>query len=199
VADWLSLLEILSLDNKSKKTLTRPFGSLLLAHQLGGQNILSAVIAQQEPSLQIVSQSSFISDIGSLHIVGEVANNSPSVAKFVRIVGTFYDTNNRVVGTSFTFTQPPDLVAGDTSPFELILSSASIPIQEVDHYVLKLTWQTGGTQGIEQQTIQGPRGDISKTEIECGSIIMEMATLTKDLVCNTDGIIIGGDNDGVNA
>jgi hypothetical protein len=40
------------------------------------------------------------------------------------------------------------LSAGDKAPFELILTSASIPIKEIDNYSLSLDWQ----KGVEKAT-----------------------------------------------
>lgn len=68
-----------------------------------------------------------------LHVVGEVQNNSPTTATFVQVTGTFYDNNNQVVGTEFTYTNPYDIGAGQKAPFDLILTSASVP---VSHYNL---------------------------------------------------------------
>jgi plastocyanin len=80
-----------------------------------------------ESSITILSHNSYVdSDSGYLHVVGEVENNSPSTAAFVQITGTFYDSNNQVVGTEFTFTHPSHVASGQKAPFDLTLSSASI-------------------------------------------------------------------------
>ena len=56
---------------------------------------------------------------------------------FVKVPGTFYDTNNQVVATDFTYTNPADIGPGIKAPFELILTSASISVSQIDHY----NWQ----------------------------------------------------------
>jgi hypothetical protein len=86
--------------------------------------------------LQILSHNSFTDSIGTMHVVGEVQNNSPTTATYVEVTGTFYDSNNQVVGTEFTYTNPSDIAGGDKAPFDLTLLSASIPISQVDHYNL---------------------------------------------------------------
>ncbi len=63
-------------------------------------------------------------------------NSSPTSAQFVQVTGTFYDNTNQVVGTQFTYTNASDIGAGDRAPFELILTSASIPVYQIDHYNL---------------------------------------------------------------
>ena len=91
--------------------------------------------------LQILSHNSFTDSIGYLHVVGEIKNNYPSTATFVRIVGTFYDINNQVVGTQFAYANPSDIDSGEKAPFELILTSASVPISQIDHYSLQASYQ----------------------------------------------------------
>lgn len=73
--------------------------------------------------------------------MGEVENNTPSTAAFVQITGTFYDINNAVVGTEFTYTNPSDISSGATAPFDLTLMSASVPISLIDHYKLVASYQ----------------------------------------------------------
>jgi hypothetical protein len=79
--------------------------------------------------------------VGYFHVVGEVENNTPSTAQFVQITGTFYDINNAVVGTQFTYTNPSDISSGATAPFDLILTSASVPASLIDHYKLVTSYQ----------------------------------------------------------
>lgn len=85
--------------------------------------------------------SSFMDTLGYYHVVGEVENSSPNVAKSVKVIGTLYDSSNKVVGTGFTYTQPSDVLASETAPFEMILLSASIPLSQIDHYKLAVTYQ----------------------------------------------------------
>ena len=104
-------------------------------------NLTEESIENNLNGLQILSYSSFTDSIGYLHVVGEIKNNYPSTATFVRIVGTFYDINNQVVGTQFTYANPSDIGSGEKAPFVLILRSASIPISQIDHYSLQASYQ----------------------------------------------------------
>src|SRR5437764_11294586 len=54
------------------------------------------------PPPTILSQSTYNDSIGTLHIVGEVVNQSPVTAKFVEIIATLYNAYNHVIGTQFT-------------------------------------------------------------------------------------------------
>ena len=76
-----------------------------------------------------------------MHVVGEVENNTPTNISFMKITGTFYDINNEVVATDFTYTNPTDISPGQKAPFELILTSASIPVSEIDRYYLAGSYQ----------------------------------------------------------
>ena len=104
-------------------------------------NLTEESIENNLNGLQILSHNLFTDSIGYLHVVGEIKNNYPSTATFVRIVGTFYDINNQVVGTQFTYANPSDIRSGEKAPFVLILTSASIPISQIDHYSLQTSYQ----------------------------------------------------------
>jgi len=104
-------------------------------------NLTEESIENNLNGLQILSYNSFTDSIGYLHVVGEIKNNYPSTATFVRILGTFYDINNQVVGTQFTYANPSDIGSGEKVPFVLILTSASIPISQIDHYSLQASYQ----------------------------------------------------------
>ena len=93
-------------------------------------------------NLTILSNSSYIDSSGVLHVVGEVFNNMTSDrAMYVQIIATFYDKTNMVVGTNNTFTNPIAIPPQDKAPFDLTLTSGSIPTEDVGHYNLKLIWQ----------------------------------------------------------
>jgi hypothetical protein len=91
------------------------------------------------PLPTILSQSAYTDSIGTVHIVGEVINQSPVTAKFVQITATFYDANNQVVGTDFTFTQPSDLAPGQRAPFDILVLSGGIPMNQVRNYALSVS------------------------------------------------------------
>ena len=69
------------------------------------------------PPLEILSHQSHI-DGEWFHIVGEVRNNTNAPMEFVKIVATLYDSNNKVVGTDFTYTELDVIPPGGKSPFE---------------------------------------------------------------------------------
>lgn len=74
----------------------------------------------EEPfeGLEILSHRSYF-DRGYFKVVGEVQNNGARESSFVKVVCTYYDDSNNVMGTSFTFTQLDTIYLGNSIPFEL--------------------------------------------------------------------------------
>lgn len=91
--------------------------------------------------VQILKNNSFIDSTGNMHVVGEAKNNRPSTAVFVTIIGTFYDIENDIVATQFTYTKPTDIESGQKATFELIVTTARVPIALIDHYNLQINYE----------------------------------------------------------
>jgi hypothetical protein len=144
--------------------------------------VIGGYVFGQQPAnqqVEILSKSSYIDDIGHFHVVGEVENRAPFDIKFVQVVGTFYDGNDRVVGTDFTYTTPPDISAGARAPFDLILMSASVPVKEIVNYGVQANYQapvdnkqnalppppTNNTSGLQSS----PTGTIIENPQKCSS------------------------------
>jgi hypothetical protein len=87
------------------------------------------------PPPRILSQSSYVDNIGTVHIVGEVINESPVTAKFVKVIVTFYNAYNQVIGTDNTYTEPTDLAQGQRAPFDIFVTSG-VPMSQVRNYAL---------------------------------------------------------------
>lgn len=108
-----------------------------------------------------LSSSNYIVAADIFHVVGEVQNASPSVLTFVKIIATFYDSSNRVVATSNTYTSPPDLSPNDKAPFDLTVISASIPVGEIKNY--RLTATSNGKKISTQSENNAPTSTGSNT------------------------------------
>ena len=93
---------------------------------------------KESNGLTILSHDSYINSAG-MHIIGEVVNNASNSAEYVKIIGTFYDNTNKIVGTSFTYTKPSDLSPYEKAPFDLILQDTTIPIEQIERYGLKIS------------------------------------------------------------
>jgi Periplasmic copper-binding protein (NosD) len=171
--------------------------------------ITPSVLAQQKPgsvsnnnTLKILSHNSFIDSAGYFHVVGEAQNVSPNTLESVKVIGTFYDVDGKVVGTHFTFTNPDKLPAGDKAPFELIVTSASIPVKEIDNYRLSLDWKKGEGAATTvlpsdfdlDSIVIGNENFIEKTgsdTVACGEKVRGTIILTANLTCSNHGLIIG--------
>lgn len=94
------------------------------------------IMPSQGGVLKVLSSNKFFDSAGYLHLVGEIQNGTPDSVTFVKATATFYDKNNNVVATDFTYTSPSDLSPGDKAPFEIILTSASIPVKQIDHHTI---------------------------------------------------------------
>ncbi|MDW0208307.1 MAG: hypothetical protein QOC42_00735 [Nitrososphaeraceae archaeon] len=91
--------------------------------------------------VEILKNSSFIDSNGNMHVLGEVRNNLPTTAVFVTIVGIFYDVQNEVVATQFTYAKPVNIESGQKAIFELIVTTARVPISMIDHYNLEINYE----------------------------------------------------------
>ena len=86
----------------------------------------------------ILSQYFYVDSIGAIHIVGEVLNQAPVTASFVKVIVTFYDAYGQVIGTDFTFTDPSDLAPGQRTPFDVVALEGSVPMCRVSNYALNV-------------------------------------------------------------
>ena len=104
----------------------------LLLILLGSQNSFS------EGSLKFVALSDYISEYGTLYVVGEVFNNGDIPLKFVQISLTYYDSANNVVDTGFTFLELDTIHPGQKAPFRTAVTESGI-IRNIDNYQATFT------------------------------------------------------------
>jgi hypothetical protein len=100
------------------------------------EDVTTPTATMEKPAgggLKVSSSNAFMDDLGYMHVVGEVQNTTPNPVSFVKATGTFYDKANNVVATDFAYTNPTDLGPGQKAPFEIILTSASVPIKQIHH------------------------------------------------------------------
>jgi hypothetical protein len=73
--------------------------------------------------LAVLSTLSFIMvySIETIIIEGGTENT-----EFVEVVATYYDETGRVIDTGFTYTDPSELAAGQSAPFELTVTDEDI-------------------------------------------------------------------------
>jgi len=97
---------------------------------------------QDQPfeGLTILSQTASIDNLGYHKVVGQVKNNGANTATYVKVIGTYYDSAGKVIGTSYTYTELDLINVGATSPFEL--SSYPLEINPASYEL-----QVQGSQG----------------------------------------------------
>lgn len=95
--------------------------------------------AQLKGKVEVKSHKSSLSS-GYTKVVGEVVNNTEAPVTYVKVTATFYDKDDQVIGTGFSYagdTTDTPLEPTLTTPFEV----SSFPDQiNPDHYKLDVTW-----------------------------------------------------------
>jgi len=118
VADYTNTeIDILKPNQKSPFKLTGYLDNSLASYSLDVQ--YNTTQDQPFEGLTIVSQTASIDPEGLHNVVGEVKNNGASEATYVIVVGIYYDSAGKVIGISFTYTNPATINAGETSSFAL--------------------------------------------------------------------------------
>jgi hypothetical protein len=69
--------------------------------------------------LTISSNTSSTDILGYCTIVGEVQNNGARTSTDVKVVCTFYNATGKVIGKTFTYTDPSTVPKGSTASFEI--------------------------------------------------------------------------------
>ena len=89
--------------------------------------------------VDILSYANYMDSYGFYHIVGEVMNVGDQAVKYVKIIATFYDSNDVVIATDFTYTELDVLLAGRKSPFDILFTDTG-QIPKIHHYNLGITF-----------------------------------------------------------
>ncbi|APH39485.1 hypothetical protein BHR79_08330 [Methanohalophilus halophilus] len=154
-------------------------------------------IEYQEPlhEPEILSSSSYI-EYDDFHLVGEVQNNLDQNIEYVKIVGTFYNEQNEVIGMDYTYTDIDILKPGQKSPFELnTYPDSFIP----DSYKLQLSYSTTSSEPYENVIIKSHTSDNDGDYFEVVGEVQNDGEETVEYVkiigtfYNEDDIVIGKD------
>lgn len=80
--------------------------------------------------------------LGDLYydLVGEIKNIGSEEVNYVKIIATFYDKDDIVIGTDYTFTEPSDLSVGEKAPYDLSISDTDLDVGEIAKAIYKLEW-----------------------------------------------------------
>lgn len=96
--------------------------------------------------ITILTHSGYMDSIENYWVVGEVKNNLDTNAEFIKIIGTFYDANNNVIGSSFSYTEIDIAKPGQRVPFEMVFSD---PPSSLHHYALQVQWRPTNEKPLE--------------------------------------------------
>ncbi len=138
-----------------KKIIFVVIGVLLLSILLGG---CSPALATSYVHAKILETNSYVDSIEYLHVIGIVQNDGTENLKYVKVSATFYDKNNNVVGSNFTYTYINILVPQQKSPFNVFISEP----QDYDHYKLSLSYDKTYNEPFSGLQIQGVTHHIDK-------------------------------------
>ena len=80
----------------------------------------------------------FVSQLGNYHVIGEIVNNQNQAINFVQILGQVYDSQDRVLDTSTTFSEIDVIPAYGKSVYEIIFTGDGTV---VDSFSILVDWQ----------------------------------------------------------
>ena len=141
------------------------FAALLLTLGLAVVgNPLKTSYAQNEAvdssTLVISKQSNSVEDDGA-HIEGQVKNIGNKQVKFVKVLISFYDQSEQVLGTEFSFTEPSVINPKNISDFKIIIPKDDPKIKTMSTYTITLLWQNSdGSSGYYLVNPQNTNTDI---------------------------------------
>jgi hypothetical protein len=95
----------------------------LIQEQSVLQNTTNASGIENTRDINLISSSSYMDSIGSLHVVGELQNTSPEPRKFVEMVATLRDPSGNILDSDFTYSNVELLRPGEKSPFDITFSN----------------------------------------------------------------------------
>ncbi len=88
---------------------------------------LSLVFSSAWAQVSIVNDQQYVNEEGVLHIVGEIANNTPVPLNQIVVTATFYDLHDKILGMMTADSILETIMPGKKSPFDLIFTNNIIP------------------------------------------------------------------------
>ncbi len=81
--------------------------------------------------LEVINQSSYVDDYGSMYIIGEVRNASDQAVQYVEIVADLYDGSDALLESTYSYAFRDIIPAGESSPFNIYFTD-EIDFDRVD-------------------------------------------------------------------
>jgi len=124
--DLDKLIHNLPYANFSKTAALEPKCAIFVDdNETNTNNTITLKYLSTNPDLNITSTNGFPNG-NYYNLVGEVYNNGQIQAKFVEIIATFYDKDNKIIGTENTFTTPITIHPSSSAPFKLNIGSSDV-------------------------------------------------------------------------
>jgi hypothetical protein len=98
------------------------------------------------------NHSSYVSTLGTFHVVGEIENSGSESVALVTITGTFYDSNNTEITTDSSLATLETIPPGVKSPFEIAITDQS-QAEKVHNYTLAVTNYNPVTKNLTKTLI----------------------------------------------
>lgn len=87
-------------------------------------------------------------EFGGYEAIGQVTNGGTRSTEYVKVTATFYDENGRVIDTDYTYTDPVELAAGQSAPFEIRTTNEEIA-EDIES--VKLATQSNDYFGVDPE------------------------------------------------
>jgi hypothetical protein len=170
-----------------------------------------------ESGIEEISENQFVDEMGYVHVLGEIQNKLNTKMDFVKVNVAYYDSQSRIIGSDFVYSDPNTLLPGQTATYQTLTSPSSLASSDVSTVKVRYEYEV---DGVTQQSLSpisrpltrntgqplGQQNDLAPSDVpmgpddpDCGKVIHGNFTLTANLVCKSnDGLIVGGDNTTIN-
>jgi hypothetical protein len=98
------------------------------------------------------NHSSYVSSLGTFHVIGEVENTGSQSVALVSITGTFYDSNNTEIATDSSLATLETIPPGIKSPFEVVVTDQN-KAEKVHNYTLAVSDYNTTTKNLTKTLI----------------------------------------------
>ncbi|HET6589818.1 MAG TPA: right-handed parallel beta-helix repeat-containing protein [Candidatus Nitrosocosmicus sp.] len=154
-------------------------------------------------TIEIQFSNSYQASTGSFYVNGAFKNVGDRVLENAKVIGYFYDENKKMIGVTDCCNTDPDTIEPEkTARFESFATEntmAGVP----KYYKLSFEWDEPETNTIDPASNVGSdrisdSNSNTEDDVTCGDVIKFDITLTSNLYCDSDGLIIGSDDITVN-
>jgi|SRR5215211_523096 len=121
-----------SIPSPSDSTVSSPSGGDLAADTLP---------SNAGSGLSVITENFYEDNFGYVHVVGEVRNDLDRTMNFVQANVAFYDSQKKIIGTDFTYTDPSTISSGSTATYEIMTNKDSLASSDVDSIQTRFEWR----------------------------------------------------------